>query len=70
MADPGTPTGGSTGSTSAPRPAAADPRVGRLVHRRHPVPQGYEDAEPLFQRLMETVGLNMLASSPTPRSTG
>lgn len=27
---------------------------------RHPVPQGYEDAEPLFQRLMETVGLNML----------
>lgn len=28
---------------------------------QHPVPQGYEDAEPLFQRLMETVGLNMLA---------
>lgn len=27
----------------------------------HPVPQGYEDAEPLFQRLMETVGLNMMA---------
>ena len=27
---------------------------------RHPVPQGYEDAEALFQRLMETVGLNML----------
>lgn len=28
---------------------------------RHPVPKGYEDAEALFQRLMETVGLNMLA---------
>jgi hypothetical protein len=27
----------------------------------HPVPLGYEDAEPLFARLMETVGLNMLA---------
>lgn len=27
---------------------------------RHPVPQGYEDAEAMFQRLMETVGLNML----------
>lgn len=25
----------------------------------HPVPQGYEDAETLFQRIMETVGLNM-----------
>lgn len=28
---------------------------------RHPVPMGYEDAEPLFVRVMETVGLNMLA---------
>lgn len=27
---------------------------------RHPVPKGYEDAEPLFARLMDTVGLNML----------
>jgi hypothetical protein len=27
----------------------------------HPVPQGYEDAEALFQRLMDTVGLNMCA---------
>lgn len=27
----------------------------------HPVPRGYEDAEPLFQRLMETIGLNMMA---------
>lgn len=27
---------------------------------RHPVPKGYEDAEAMFQRLMETVGLNML----------
>ena len=36
----------------------------------HPVPRGYEDAEPLFQRLMETVGLNMLAivaDAPLPR---
>ena len=28
---------------------------------RHPVPVGYEDAEGLFARLMETVGLNMMA---------
>lgn len=27
----------------------------------HPVPKGYEDAEELFVRLMETVGLNMCA---------
>lgn len=27
----------------------------------HPVPQGHEDAEGLFARVMETVGLNMLA---------
>lgn len=36
----------------------------------HPVPQGYEDAEPLFQRIMETVGLNMCAvvtDAPMPR---
>lgn len=36
----------------------------------HPVPRGYEDAEPLFQRIMETVGLNMLAvvaDAPMPR---
>lgn len=36
----------------------------------HPVPQGYEDAEDLFQRIMETVGLNMLAvvaDAPMPR---
>jgi hypothetical protein len=36
----------------------------------HPVPRGYEDAEPLFQRIMETVGLNMLAvvsDAPLPR---
>lgn len=36
----------------------------------HPAPQGYEDAEPLFQRIMETVGLNMLAvvsDAPLPR---
>ena len=36
----------------------------------HPVPQGYEDAEPLFQRIMETVGLNMMAvvaDAPMPR---
>ena len=39
---------------------------------KHPVPQGYEDAEPLFQRIMETVGLNMLAvvsDAPMPRMT-
>jgi hypothetical protein len=37
---------------------------------RHPVPEGYEDAEALFQRIMETVGLNMLAvvsDAPMPR---
>lgn len=36
----------------------------------HPVPEGYADAEALFQRLMETVGLNMLAvvaDAPLPR---
>lgn len=36
----------------------------------HPVPQGYEDAEPLFARIMETVGLNMMAvvaDAPMPR---
>lgn len=39
---------------------------------KHPVPQGYEDAETLFQRIMETVGLNMLAvvaDAPMPRMT-
>lgn len=36
----------------------------------HPAPQGYADAEELFQRLLETVGLNMLAvvsDAPLPR---
>ena len=36
----------------------------------HPVPKGYEDAEGLFARLMETVGLNMLklvSDAPLPR---
>lgn len=28
---------------------------------QHPVPRGHEDAEPMFARIMETVGLNMLA---------
>jgi hypothetical protein len=32
-----------------------------LYTGRHPVPAGHEDAQPLFARLMETVGLNMLA---------
>ncbi len=36
----------------------------------HPVPAGHEDAQPLFARVMETVGLNMLAvvsDAPLPR---
>ncbi|WP_418060799.1 phage portal protein [Pimelobacter simplex] len=41
----------------------------------HPAPQGYEDAEELFQRLLETVGLNMLgvvsdATMPRMRIAG
>lgn len=36
----------------------------------HPAPEGYEDAEALFQRLLDTVGLNMCAvvsDAPLPR---
>jgi hypothetical protein len=36
----------------------------------HPAPEGYEDAEALFQRLLDTVGLNMcgvVSDAPLPR---
>lgn len=61
MADPGTPDWWLDRLYTRLRNRAPQIRIwDDWYSGRHPVPQGYEDAEPLFQRLMETVGLNML----------
>lgn len=61
MADPGTPDWWLDRLYKRLRDRAPQIRVWDDWYTgRHPVPRGYEDGEELFQRLMETVGLNML----------
>lgn len=71
MADPGTPDWWLDRLYKKLRDRAPQIRLWNdLYNGAHPVPQGYEDAEALFQRIMETVGLNMLAvvaDAPMPR---
>lgn len=71
MADPGTPDWWLDRLYRRLRDRAPQIRVwDDWYSGRHPVPQGYDGAEALFQRIMETVGLNMLklvSDAPLPR---